>query len=479
MIHVNRGGTSLGVFPEEEVRKGLRTLRFAPSDFGWREGMATWQPLSQFPELAALGAQSSRPPPPPPPLPPRPGETSSAVPAATSPPHRGGWAIRITRDYLLPRGRIGRAQFIVRSALIWTGWGVLMFVIVSPLAFGLTSERTVIAGVTVTVAIVGWVLAVLLFFWGMSMQAAKRLHDFNRSGGWVFVALLMASWAGRIARTPIRGPPSDADVALGALGIFGLLICGLILLFVRGSKGANRFGAPPVEKKGTRVAATAVVCAYLIAGFVWLLMLAFTGGVISGTKSGGDEGKPDRDPDVIKGAQALVRKDGSTAVEAFTNASRKFPRNDIIFLGLGRGYGILRDDDRARQNYERAVELNPRNAEAWTHLGATLNEREPSKAVEACKKATELQPGNATAWFILGLTYESQKNFSLAIPALERAAQVKPNFTEAWSTLADAYSVTGDYKRSSDARQRAEDLKARNGPANLKNGDQLPPPRSP
>src|SRR5213082_18518 len=52
MIHVNRGATSLGTFSEEEVRQGLRTGRFAPTDIGWREGMANWQPLSQFAELA-------------------------------------------------------------------------------------------------------------------------------------------------------------------------------------------------------------------------------------------------------------------------------------------------------------------------------------------------------------------------------------------------------------------------------------------
>ena len=53
MIHVNRGATSLGVFSEEEVREGLRTGRFVPTDIGWREGMANWQPLSQFTELGA------------------------------------------------------------------------------------------------------------------------------------------------------------------------------------------------------------------------------------------------------------------------------------------------------------------------------------------------------------------------------------------------------------------------------------------
>jgi hypothetical protein len=51
MIHVNRGATSLGVFSEEEVREGLHTGRFVPTDIGWREGMANWQPLSQFADL--------------------------------------------------------------------------------------------------------------------------------------------------------------------------------------------------------------------------------------------------------------------------------------------------------------------------------------------------------------------------------------------------------------------------------------------
>jgi hypothetical protein len=52
IIHVNRSGTSLGTFSEEDVRIGLRSGRFLGSDLGWREGMATWQPLSQFAEFA-------------------------------------------------------------------------------------------------------------------------------------------------------------------------------------------------------------------------------------------------------------------------------------------------------------------------------------------------------------------------------------------------------------------------------------------
>lgn len=54
-IHVNRGTTSFGTFSEEDVRAGLSSGRFVGTDLGWREGMATWLPLSQMPEFAAAG----------------------------------------------------------------------------------------------------------------------------------------------------------------------------------------------------------------------------------------------------------------------------------------------------------------------------------------------------------------------------------------------------------------------------------------
>ena len=54
-IHVSRGQTKLGVFSEEEIKEGLQSGRFVATDLGWREGMSSWSPLSQFPEFAAAG----------------------------------------------------------------------------------------------------------------------------------------------------------------------------------------------------------------------------------------------------------------------------------------------------------------------------------------------------------------------------------------------------------------------------------------
>src|SRR5438876_10367622 len=88
MIHVNRGATSLGVFSEEEVREGLRTSRFAPTDIAWSEGMATWQPLSQFPEL--ITAAPAAPPP-----------QTGATPALETPSLRSAlpWDERQTKGF--------------------------------------------------------------------------------------------------------------------------------------------------------------------------------------------------------------------------------------------------------------------------------------------------------------------------------------------------------------------------------------------
>src|SRR5713101_353933 len=80
-IHVNRGATSLGAFPEEQVREGIRAGRFVGSDLGWKEGMANWQPLSQFAEFAQdLPAAATATPPPQAPVPPAPtaGSTTTA-----------------------------------------------------------------------------------------------------------------------------------------------------------------------------------------------------------------------------------------------------------------------------------------------------------------------------------------------------------------------------------------------------------------
>ena len=46
-IHVARAGANLGSFSLDEIREGLRTGRFLPTDLAWQTGMTDWRPLSE------------------------------------------------------------------------------------------------------------------------------------------------------------------------------------------------------------------------------------------------------------------------------------------------------------------------------------------------------------------------------------------------------------------------------------------------
>ncbi len=46
-VHLNRAGQSLGQFRPEEIRSGLRAGKFTGTDLVWRDGMASWRPLSE------------------------------------------------------------------------------------------------------------------------------------------------------------------------------------------------------------------------------------------------------------------------------------------------------------------------------------------------------------------------------------------------------------------------------------------------
>ena len=92
-IHVNRGATSLGAFPEEQVREGIRAGRFLSTDLGWKEGMPSWQPLSQFAEFA--------------------GDFSATAPSAAAPPPQ------VPATPTSPAPGAGPASAPLRSGLPW------------------------------------------------------------------------------------------------------------------------------------------------------------------------------------------------------------------------------------------------------------------------------------------------------------------------------------------------------------------------
>jgi hypothetical protein len=159
-IHVNRGGTSLGTFSEAEVSEGLRSGRFAGTDLGWREGMASWQPLSQFSEFASdipAGA-------PPPPTPTPPPVTSTITPAPIG-------STSSTDTAVTPRSGLpwdDREQRGFLNAFLET----LMMVLTKPAeAFTAMRREGGFAGPIIYALIGGCAGALVSFFFSFALQA--------------------------------------------------------------------------------------------------------------------------------------------------------------------------------------------------------------------------------------------------------------------------------------------------------------------
>jgi Domain of unknown function (DUF4190)/GYF domain 2 len=167
MIHVNRGGTNLGTFSEEDVRAGLSAGRFVGTDLGWREGMAQWQPLSQFAEFAAAtpDAGSTTPVPP------------AAVPATvvTHPPTAtvkveplAIWSLVLSALGLVCCG------FILGIPGVICGHIALSKIRTQP---GLEGRGLAIAGLVIGYASIAFWLIWILCFGGLSF-----LHSITNSG---------------------------------------------------------------------------------------------------------------------------------------------------------------------------------------------------------------------------------------------------------------------------------------------------------
>ncbi len=209
MIHVNRGATSLGVFSEEQIREGLRTGRFAASDIGWREGMANWQPLSQFAEFADIQAGAAGVPPLQTGAPLPPGTTTAAPRSGLPWEHRQdrGFFNAFIETLAMVLTKPGTAFAVMRTegglgepllyAIIGGGAGVIVWFIFSLIlnSLGFLNPRETSFG-----PMVGMSVSFVMLVWRLVAVAIAPFIF----GGLVHLALMVVGGANKAFETTFR-----------------------------------------------------------------------------------------------------------------------------------------------------------------------------------------------------------------------------------------------------------------------------------
>jgi tetratricopeptide (TPR) repeat protein len=111
------------------------------------------------------------------------------------------------------------------------------------------------------------------------------------------------------------------------------------------------------------------------------------------------------------------------------------------------------DNELARRMFERAIELDPQLASAYSGLGFTYYEawsqqwsQDPEsldRAYEMAQKAIALDDSNAGAHVLLGWVYLWRKQHDLAIAQHEQAIALRPNEADHYNDLAQVLIFAG------------------------------------
>jgi len=99
-----------------------------------------------------------------------------------------------------------------------------------------------------------------------------------------------------------------------------------------------------------------------------------------------------------------------------------------------RGLDLYNQDkfDESLTAYEKAVELDPKDFEAWNNMGIDLGLLgRYDEALTAFNNAVGLNDSYAEAWYNMGVIYDFKENYYIAVQAYKKATQLNPSYQKA------------------------------------------------
>jgi serine/threonine protein kinase/Tfp pilus assembly protein PilF len=197
------------------------------------------------------------------------------------------------------------------------------------------------------------------------------------------------------------------------------------------------------------------------------------------------------------GGDALLARDGESAVTNYDKASKIDPQFAIAFLGLGRAclqsekkaaakdaftrawemreradehdrmliegyYQWVSRNDRtaAARQFEAVVTRYPKDREALLSLAILYRDlKQYDRSIECGRRATAIDPGFGAAWNTIGYSYLLKRDFVNAIDAFKRYAEAETDNPNPQDSLGDTYAEAGLYDEAIAAYQRSFELK--------------------
>ena len=141
-----------------------------------------------------------------------------------------------------------------------------------------------------------------------------------------------------------------------------------------------------------------------------------------------------------------VRDNYNPAIEDFNKAIELNPNYAEAYSNRGLVYAKKGDYDRAIEDLNKAIELDPNYAEAYNNRGIAFEgEGDYDRAIANYTKAIQLNPDYAVAYNNRGIAYDRKGEHDLAIEDYSEAIKLKPNYANAYNNRGNAYRNKCNY----------------------------------
>lgn len=149
-------------------------------------------------------------------------------------------------------------------------------------------------------------------------------------------------------------------------------------------------------------------------------------------------------------------------VNALTDYLAQHPRSSLAYTKRGIRLLWLQDLDRARSDFERAIELDASNAEAHDDLGVVHARHGDLRAAERLfKQAIALEPGYQKAFHNLALAYYLGDRIELALQVIDDALSLQPDSRDSVMLKAVIKDAMGEADEAAALKEHARTLSPR------------------
>ncbi|MBU90461.1 hypothetical protein CMO94_02870 [Candidatus Woesearchaeota archaeon] len=121
----------------------------------------------------------------------------------------------------------------------------------------------------------------------------------------------------------------------------------------------------------------------------------------------------------------------------------------IAYNQVGIGFTQLREDEKAFDNYDQAIKLNPKFPEAYRNRGCNWFEKgNPDKAMEDLNVAIDLNPNFAVVYQLRGIIWHTKEDYETAIEEFNESIRLNPEDPDTFMNRGNSLFMLGDIDRA-------------------------------